>query len=103
MDVISEVFLAGTEPAAYCSPAAHLLLQLPLRFQQFAVNEAGELLVPEGRVAELVAIQEGARLVENGALYEVIGADGLFVLPVRIVPDAEAVDGMPPQAPPSAL
>jgi penicillin-binding protein 1A len=99
-DVLSEAFLAGTEPAAYCSPSAHALLMLPPAFQQFALSEAGELQVPASRLAELAGTPHGAfRVSQAAGRLEVIGADGRPILPILVVPD-EPGPGAAEAAPP---
>jgi penicillin-binding protein 1A len=91
-DVISEAFVSGTEPTAYCHSAAHVLLSLPVVYQQFPLSETGELLVPHSQVAALPAELEGVRLVGEGLRLQLLAADGRALLGVVVVPDA-AADG----------
>ena len=106
-DVISEAFVAGTEPTAYCHTAAHVLLSLPVVYQQFPLNERGELLVPESQVASLPAELDGVRLTGQAPRLQLLAADGHALLAVVVVPDgglpadgATSVDGVD-SAPPN--
>ena len=89
-DVISEAFVSGTEPTAYCHSAAHVLLSLPVVYQQFPLSETGELLVPLSQVAALPAELDGVRLLGEGLRLQLLAADGRALLGVVVVPDAAA-------------
>ncbi len=95
-DVISEAFVTGSEPTAYCHSAAHVLLSLPVVYQQFPLSERGELLVPESKVAELPAELDGVTLTGQPPRLQLLAADGHALLPVVVVPeDAPVADGVP--------
>ena len=90
-----------------CHTAAHVLVSLPVVYQQFPLNERGELLVPESKVAELPAELNGVTLTGQPPRLQLLAADGHALLPVVVVPDgglpadgATAVDGVD-SAPPN--
>ena len=102
-DVLSEAFVAGTEPTAYCHTAAHVLLSLPVVYQQFPLSERGELLVPESQVASLPLELDGVRLTGEAPRLQLLAADGHALLAVVEVPDqAPMADGVPSEPTPAS-
>ena len=84
--VISEVFVRGTEPAAYCTDGHHALLGFPYPFQALALNERGALAIPSNELERLLGSETGVYLVDGGARIEAHTADGTFTLPLEILP-----------------
>jgi penicillin-binding protein 1A len=94
-DVISEAFVSGSEPTAYCHSAAHVFLSLPVVYQQFPLSERGELLVPESKLASLPAELDGVRLTGEAPRLQLLAADGHALLPIVVVPEeAPVADGV---------
>jgi hypothetical protein len=73
-DVMTESFIAGTEPTAYCSVFHHQRLRLPYPFQAFPLSDSGALRVPVDELTELLAQEAGARIVAGGRQLEVLRA-----------------------------
>ena len=84
--VISEVFVRGTEPAAYCTEGHHTLLGFPYPFQDLALNERGALAVPSNELERLLASETGVYLVDGGSRIEAHTAEGTFSLPLELLP-----------------
>ncbi len=84
--LISEVYLRGTEPTEYCSAQHHDLLQFPYPFQRFALNEQGELMVPDDRLREILDDEVSVFLIDNGRRLETRTEAGLFSIGVAIRP-----------------
>ena len=94
-DVISEAFVSGSEPTAYCHSAPHVLLSLPVVYQQFPLSERGELLVPESKVASPPPELDGVRLTGEAPRLQLLAADGHALLPIVVVPEeAPVADGV---------
>jgi len=91
--VITESFVAGTEPTEYCSVWAHQRLRLPHSFQRFALSEQGELLLPADELDSLLAAEPHAHLVDGARRLEVRLRDEVVSLRVRIVDQAERPSG----------
>jgi penicillin-binding protein 1A len=85
--VISEAFIAGTEPTAFCSVYEHQRLRLPHSFQRFPLSERGELLLPAGELARLLAAEPHARLLDRARRLELRRPEELVSIPIRIVDD----------------
>jgi membrane peptidoglycan carboxypeptidase len=90
--VISEVFVRGTEPTAYCTEEHHRLLEFPYPFQALELNERGALAVPSNELERLLSSETGVYLVDGGARIEAHTAGGTFTLPLEI---------LPPESPPA--
>ncbi|MBZ5640434.1 MAG: PBP1A family penicillin-binding protein [Acidobacteriia bacterium] len=95
--VISEAFLAGTEPTAYCSEAEHLRLKLPYPFQRYPLDEDGALAVPSADLDRLLSSEPTVRLTIGGRRLEAVTPDGKVSLPIRRVPGRVA-DPIPEEA-----
>jgi penicillin-binding protein 1A len=95
--VISEVFLAGTEPTAYCSSHHHDLRQLPYPFQRFQLNEQGELVVSDDELRELLHREIDVYLIDENRRLEAHASDGIVSMPIRVVP------GEPPEPLPTGV
>jgi len=91
--VISEVFIKGTEPAAYCSRAQHQKLAFPYPFQRYRLNEQGALVIPASELDALLEEELDVFLVDGASRLEAHTEKGLFSLPLQII------DG-PKHAPP---
>lgn len=87
--VISEAFIEGTEPTAYCSKAHHELLHFPYPFQRYAINEQGELEVPRNELESLLEQETDVYLVDGGRRLEAYMPDGVLSLPVKVAPPTE--------------
>ncbi len=82
--VFVEVFLAGTEPTAFCTAAEHARLQLPYPFHRYPLDEEGRLVAP-ARV--LTALAKREPLVEYDAARSVLvtsGPAGRVELPLHL-------------------
>jgi penicillin-binding protein 1A len=88
--VLSEAFLEGTEPTAYCSRAQHDWIRLPYAAQHYPLNEDGEITIPEGDIHRLLARDPSLRLVGGGSRLEALGPGGRVDLPVHRVPGGHA-------------
>ena len=86
--VISESFVAGTEPTESCSVYAHQRLRLPHSFQRFRISEQGELILPLAELDALLSAEPHARLVDRARRLEVRMPDEIVSMPVRIVDEA---------------
>ncbi len=95
--VISEAFLAGTEPTSYCSEAEHQRLRLPYPFQRYALDEDGALAIPSGDLNRLLLTEPTVRLSSGGRRLEAETADGRVSLPVRRLAGRET-DAIPQEA-----
>jgi penicillin-binding protein 1A len=84
--VFSEVFVRGTEPAAYCTEDHHKLLEFPYPFQAVALNERGALAIPSNELERLLASETGVFLVDGGRRIEAHTAKGTFDLPLEVLP-----------------
>jgi hypothetical protein len=83
--VISEVFIAGTEPTATCSVYAHQHMRLPHAFQRYPLNEQGQLVLPAAELDALLASEPHARLVDRARRLEVRLPDEMVSFPIRLV------------------
>jgi hypothetical protein len=83
--VISEAFVAGTEPTRSCSVYEHQRLRMPHSFQRYPLNEQGEILVPERELHRLLASEPHALLVDGARRLEVRLPDEVVSIPIRIV------------------
>jgi len=88
--VISEVFVAGTEPTPSCSVFEHQRLRLPYSLQRFPLGERGELVIPDGELDLLLASEPQARLVDGSRRLEVRLPEEIVSIPVRFVVRGEA-------------
>ena len=82
----SEAFVSGTEPTAYCSVAEHQRLHLPYPFQRHALNEQGEIAIPDLDLQELLETEPQVYLAEGGTRLESYSDSRRITLPLRIVP-----------------
>jgi len=85
--VLSEVFIAGTEPTASCSVFAHQLLRMPHNFQRYPLSEQGELLLPAADLDRLLTSEPHARLVDGARRIELRMPEEIVSIPIRIVHD----------------
>jgi len=83
--VISEVFIAGTEPTETCSVYAHQHMRLPHAFQRYPLNEQGQLVLPAAELDALLASEPHARLVDRARRLEVRLPDEMVSFPIRLV------------------
>lgn len=84
--VITEVYLRGTEPTEYCSVQRHDLRRFPYPFQRFALNERGQLMVPEDRLREILDTETAVYLIDDGRRLETRTPDGVFTLGLSLEP-----------------
>jgi penicillin-binding protein 1A len=84
--LITEVFLRGTEPTAYCTVHHHDLLQFPYPFQRFELNERGELMIPDDRLGRILDQETSVFLIDNGRRLETRTETGVYSLALRILP-----------------
>ena len=84
--VISESFIAGTEPTAYCSVYEHQRLRLPYTFQRYPLNERGALRIPAGDLGELLAVDPAIRLVDGGRRIEAYLPKEVVSVAVEVLP-----------------
>ncbi len=83
--ILSEAFIAGTEPTGSCSVYAHQHLRLPHAFQRHSLNERGQLVLPAAELDALLASEPHARLVDGARRLEVRLPDEVVSFPIRIV------------------
>ena len=81
---ISEAFLAGSEPAEWCSFEHHQRARLPYPFQRYPLDEDGELLLPVGDLDRLLG-REPAALAAGGRRLEVTTEHGVVPVAVELV------------------
>ena len=84
--VISEVFVAGTEPTESCSVYEHQRLRLPYAFQAFDLNDEGRLVVPSDKLYEILDRTPNASLVDGQRRLEVRLPTETVSIPIDIVP-----------------
>ena len=84
--VISELFVDGSEPAAYCTEQHHALLAFPYPFQHFALDERGVLQIPANELDRLLAAELDVFLVEGGTRLEAYTEAGTLSLLVDVLP-----------------
>jgi penicillin-binding protein 1A len=94
-ETISEVFLEGTEPTAYCSAQEHVKLKFPYAFQRFPLSERGELVIPAGDLERLLEDELEVFLVDGASRLEVYSPLGIYSLPLQIRPGSSP-DPSPP-------
>jgi penicillin-binding protein 1A len=87
--VISEAFLAGTEPTAYCSQAEHQRLRLPYPFQRYPLDEDGVLSIPSGDLDRLLSAEPTVHLAAGGRRLEAVTPDGRVSVSIRRLPGRE--------------
>jgi membrane peptidoglycan carboxypeptidase len=87
--VLSEAFLAGTEPTSYCTAAEHLRLKFPYPFQRYPLDEDGALAIPSDELEELLSSESTVRLAALGRRLEASTADGKLSLPLHRLPRGE--------------
>ncbi len=87
--VLSEAFLAGTEPTSYCTAAEHIRLKFPYPFQRYPLDEDGALAIPSDELEELLSSESTVRLAALGKRLEASTADGKLSLPLRRLPRGE--------------
>jgi penicillin-binding protein 1A len=78
-EIVTESFLAGTEPTATCTAAEHIRLALPWTLQRYPLDADGALVVPDEDLGELIAADPSIRV--DGAT---IGTDAAR-LPIHVV------------------
>jgi len=83
--VISEVFLAGTEPTASCSVFEHQRSRLPYPFQRYPLDERGDLVLDPGELESLLQSEPQSSLVDGARRLEVRLAHEVVSVPIRIV------------------
>ncbi len=80
-NVVSEVFIEGTEPTEYCSVHHHQQIRLPYAFHRFPLNEDGALRISAPELERLlerepnVRLTRGARRIEAYLPQETIGME----------------------------
>ena len=90
--IISEVFVAGTEPSLYCSQAAHKVLTLPYPLQRYEFDDAGMLEIPSEELDVLLAVDLSFQLSADGrSLTASTGAERITV-PIRRVAGGETTE-----------
>jgi penicillin-binding protein 1A len=83
--VISEFFVAGTEPTTYCSTQEHRLHELPYSFQKFDLNEQGALMIPSDELDRILNTELDVFLIENGKRIEAHLPTGILSVPLEIL------------------
>jgi penicillin-binding protein 1A len=84
----AEAFVQGTEPTAYCTTSERDWLNLPYIFQRYPLNEQGELVVPDGDLYRLLAVEPAVRLADGGLRLTALTETGPVSLPLRLTPGA---------------
>lgn len=88
--VITEAFLAGTEPTETCSVYEHQRLRLPYPFQRYALDENGSLVVPVTDLEALLREETAVRLAEGGRRLEAYLPGEVVSIGLHIVGDLDA-------------
>jgi penicillin-binding protein 1A len=94
-DVISETFVAGTEPTRYCTREEHALERFPYPFRRYRIDDHGALAVPSNQLERLLADETDVYLVEHGTRLEAHTPQGTSSLAVTILPpqdEAQSAD-----------
>jgi penicillin-binding protein 1A len=79
VEIVTESFLAGTEPTASCSAAEHVRLLLPWTLQRYALDADGALVVPDEDLPGLLSTEPSIHVDGDS-----IGSEGAS-LPLRVV------------------
>jgi penicillin-binding protein 1A len=82
--VISEVFVAGTEPTQLCTVYEHQRIRLPYAFQRYSLNASGALVVPADELDALLVEEPTARVTDRGRRLEAERRNGDRVETVSI-------------------
>jgi penicillin-binding protein 1A len=85
-DVITEAFVAGTEPTRYCTARHHALAGFPYPFRRYPLDDNGALAVPSNELERLLAEETEVFLVDDGTRLEAHTAAGVFTLPLAVLP-----------------
>ncbi len=85
-DVITEAFVAGTEPTRYCTARHHALFGFPYPFRRYAIDDNGALAVPSNDLERLLADETDVFLVDGGSRLEAHTPQGVFTLPLAVLP-----------------
>ncbi len=88
-NVMSEVFLSGTEPTEYCSRHRHQLLRMPYPFQRYPLNELGQLMIPRADLDRLLASELQVYLIDDGRRIEAYTDDGTVSMPLAVQPGGD--------------
>jgi hypothetical protein len=84
--VISESFVAGTEPTRYCTAHHHALASFPYPFRRYAIDDTGALAVPSNVLERLLAEETDVFLIDGGTRLEAHTSAGVFSLPLAVLP-----------------
>jgi len=84
-NVITEVFVRGTEPTEYCTRNHHQRLGLPYPFQRFELNDQGALVVDATELERLLSEEVDVFLIDGGSAIEAHTTEGTYALPLEIV------------------
>lgn len=99
-DVVTEVFVAGTEPARFCSVFHHQQLRLPYPFQRYSLGEDGAIEIPADHLDALLEQERSVRIADGGRRLEAVHSVGERLetvrLPLRVLPPS------PPAEPPAS-
>jgi penicillin-binding protein 1A len=96
--VLSETFLAGTEPTTYCSAAEHARIRLPYPFQRYPLDGNGALAIPAADLDRLLASEPAVHMSGwFGKRLETTTPEG----PVSL--EVERIEGAPVSQVPSEL
>jgi penicillin-binding protein 1A len=85
-DPVLEVFLAGTEPSGYCTPADHHRARLPYPFQHYPADRNGSITLPAADLEWLLEQEPNTRFRRRRGLLEVLDEHGATRAPVAVVP-----------------
>ena len=94
-DSFAEVFIAGTEPAEFCSLAMHRKLLLPYPFQRYPHDANGTLRIPRNELERVLERERDVRLKRRRGMLEIYGAQGLILVPLNVLPARDLIDTPP--------
>ena len=81
-EIITEVFVDGTEPTGYCSRAHHDQLKLPYPFQRYPLTENGALRIPAAELAEILEHETDVFLIPDAEELEAHTPKGVIRMPI---------------------
>ena len=84
--VLTEAFISGTEPTAFCSVYRHRQLRMPYPLQRYALDEQGQLLLPADELDAILAHEVDVYLIDGGQRLEAHLGDEIVTLGIRILP-----------------
>jgi len=95
--VITEAFLSGTEPTAFCTVYEHQRLRLPRPFQRYGMDDQGRLTVPLSELELLLLQESSVRLADGGRRLEAYMPGEVVSVALKVIDDSVAGPLPPPE------